>query len=490
VSVNGDQYNAVENQDLPLLSEGEAALRAVLAKISSVPLYHYTFLVLIIVVAASLRFYQLGEWSFWGDEAFTVGGREDGFNYNLLRQSLSLSLIQWVVAEFGITEWNARLVPLLFGVISVPIVYLFSKRIFNPAIGLLSGLFLALSPWHLYWSQNARFYTALLLFYSLALFFFYLGLEEDRPWYFVLALVFLGLAAKERLIALFFIPVILLYLALLFLLPFPRPRGLRLRNLAIFFAPGFGGGLFFVAPYARNVGGWLEGFGFANNHPIWLLAGAVFYIGLPLICMGIVGGWHLLRRKHHAGLLLSSSAVVPLLILMAIAPFHYTANRYAFVILTSWIVLAGVAVVYLLQNTPRKIQALPVGILLLLLLHPLGENALYYQFQQGNRANWKGAFAYVQQHKLPSDRVVSPNTELGDFYIEGGATVGFANLDLGDIERAEHRVWIVEDMLGRDLYPEIHAWLAQNAQLVSVFDNRVQARNFYMRVYLYDPAKA
>lgn len=493
--VNTNQHDTRSNTAVTpfdrtgLLFDLENSLRNLLIKFSSDPVYYYTALFLIVVIAAALRLYKLGEWSFWGDEMFTVGGREDGFNYNLLRQSLSLSLIQGVVAKLGVTEWNARLIPVLFGVISVPLTYVFGKKIFNPAIGLLSSLYLALSPWHLYWSQNARFYTALLLFYSLALFFFYLGLEEDRPWYFVFALLFLGLAAKERLLALFFIPVILIYLLALLLLPFGKPSGLRPRNLAIFFTPGLVLGLFFVFPYARDVSGWLEGFGFANNHPLWLAAGVVFYIGLPVICMGVVGGWHLLRRKHRAGLLLSSSAVAPLLMLMAIAPFHYTATRYAFVILASWLLLAGTAVVYLLQETPRTARALPAGLFLLLLLHPLGENALYYQFQEGNRANWKGAFAYVQQRKAPSDRVICPNVELGDFYLERETTAGFANLDLAEIERAGDRVWIVEDMVGRDLYPEIHAWLAQNAQLVSVFDNQVQARNFYMRVYLYNPPK-
>ena len=37
------------------------------------------------LIAAALRFYKLGEWSFWQDEVFTIGGREDGFNYNIFR---------------------------------------------------------------------------------------------------------------------------------------------------------------------------------------------------------------------------------------------------------------------------------------------------------------------------------------------------------------------------------------------------------------------
>ena len=61
----------------------------------------YVVLTTVVVIAAILRFHNLGEWSFWGDEMFTVGGREDGFNYSLLRESISLLLIQATVDHWG-----------------------------------------------------------------------------------------------------------------------------------------------------------------------------------------------------------------------------------------------------------------------------------------------------------------------------------------------------------------------------------------------------
>ena len=134
--------------------------------------------------------------------------------------------------------------PSCFGVVSIPVLYGFIRKVFNPRVGLTASLFLALSPWHIYWSQNARFYTALLLFYTLALFTFYIGIEEDRPWVLVASLVFLGLAARERLLALFFIPVVLGYLLILKITPFRTPPGLRWRNLAIYFLPGLSLGAF------------------------------------------------------------------------------------------------------------------------------------------------------------------------------------------------------------------------------------------------------
>jgi hypothetical protein len=349
-------------------------------------------------------------------------------------------------------------------------------------------LLLAVSPWHLYWSQNARFYTPLLLFYTLALLTFYFGIEEDRPWYLLISLLLLGLATKERLFALFFIPVVLGYLVLLKILPFEKPPGLRWRNLVIFFLPGLILGLFFIGPYVLNLSGWLAGFGYANNNPFWILAGVTYYVGIPIICLGTFGALYFLTKKNRVSLLLSLGAVIPLLIIMGISPFHYTANRYVFISLTSWIVLASLAAVELLSQTQKGTKILAVGTLALLLLQPLSEDVLYFQYQNGNRDNWKAAFEFVREHKQVGDLVVAANTELGDYYLQD-RTMSLRSVDLASIEKNKNRVWFVEDMVAQQIFPDAHNWLKENTQQVANLDVHIQARNFKMRVYLYDPVK-
>src|SRR5512139_450774 len=132
--------------------------------------------VLITGVAAFLTFYKLGAWSFWGDEVFTLGSKPDGFI-----RSLSTSLIHATTGILGINEWNARLIPALVGIITIPVFYFIVSRLFGSSVGLISSALLAVSTWHIYWSQTVRFYALLLLLYSLALFSFYLALEKNRP---------------------------------------------------------------------------------------------------------------------------------------------------------------------------------------------------------------------------------------------------------------------------------------------------------------------
>jgi uncharacterized membrane protein len=446
----------------------------------------YWLLTGLIVIAAVLRFYKLGEWSFWGDEMFTVGGREDGFNYTFLRQSLSLTLIQYTTTRFGLTEWTARLVPALLGILSIPLLYFPVKQIFGTATALVVGFLLAISPWHLYWSQNARFYVALLLFYSLALFAFYQGLEKDRPWYLVLSLIFLGLAAKERLLALFFVPVGGLYLALIYLFHFEKPAGLRWRNLLIFLLPGLVLGIFFAGPYLQNFSGWLEGFGYANNNPIWLFAGFAYYVGLATVCLGFLGAVYFLRQKQRAVLLMTINALVPIVSLMAISPFHYTANRYAFISLISWLVLAGLAATKALTHNRGRLRILVIGLLLFITIQSLSDNFLYYRFQNGNRDNWRAAIAYVGAHRHEGDLVFINNPELGSYYLQN-PVLPFSEADPTKIAAGEKRVWFIEDMVAREIYPTTHRWLQTHAQLTAEADVHLQARTFFMRVYLYEP---
>ncbi len=443
-------------------------------------------LVAITLAALLLRFYKLGQWSFWGDEIFTLSLREDGFNYSPWRKSLASLLIQWVVANFGANEWNARLVPAAIGVISIPALHIPARKLFGTKASLTAAVLLAVSTWHIYWSQNARFYILLLLFYSLALLTFHIGMEEDRPGILVLSLLFLGLAARERLLALFLLPVVITYLALLKLLRFPAPPGLRWRNLVLYFGPMVILAILFAGPYVRNLGQWMSGFGTANNSPFWLLAGIIYYTGIPTICIGAFTALALLLQKNRSVLLICLSACLPTLILMGIAPFHYTANRYVFISLTSWILLASLAAQELLQKTAGNTRILAAGLLAVLVIASLSDDLLYFRYQNGNRENWKAAYAYIQLHKEPGDLVVNSKPDLGAYYL-GEKTSGYASFRPPEAGKTQHRIWLLVDMDTAWLFPKPYAWLASYASEQANFDVHVYARNFMMRVYMYDP---
>lgn len=464
---------------------------AIGAELAGVRVYQYALLMAITVLAGALRFYRLGDWSFWVDEANTMRKALDIASYDLASRPISLTLTHIALSTWGVSEWSARLTPALMGVASVPILYFPVRKLLGPAVALISVLLLAVSPWHLYWSQNARFYSSLLLFYTLGLLTFYFGLEEDRPGYLLASLFLFGLAFWEREIAILFVPVVLAYLILLRMLPIGRPRGLRWRNLALFFGLGAVLGLIMMLPYLRQPSQWVQAFGwitYVSSSPFRIFSGTAFYIRLSTMCMAMAGMIYLWARRQRVALLLGLGAWIPLFVIVLFSPFLYTAGRYALVSLTSWLILAGVAAVELIRRIPKSARALAIGALLFLLLDPLSEDVLYYKYQNGNRENWKGAFQLVQQQKQLGDLVISRHRRLGDYYMRE-STLGFEQVDLSFIERGEMRVWFVEDANGKVKFPQVHRWIQENARLVSDFgaDISIRGRSYQVRVFLYDP---
>ena len=98
------------------------------------------------LVAALLRFYKLGEWSFWGDEAFSLTTKVDGFI-----TPFSTRLIHTTTALLGASEWSARLVPALVGIATIPVFFFCIRRLFGNNAACIASALLAVSTWHIYW---------------------------------------------------------------------------------------------------------------------------------------------------------------------------------------------------------------------------------------------------------------------------------------------------------------------------------------------------
>ena len=434
------------------------------------------------LLGACLRFYRLGEWSFWRDEIFTLGTRADGLHISFLGESLVRYLIRWTVALLGQSEWNARLVPALIGVISIPLLFFPVRRIFGESAALLFCTTLAVSPWHIYWSQTARFYVLLMLFASLSLLFLAIGVTKTKPWAAVMALLFMVLAVRESLVGLFVVPIALGHLGISWLAPERRPR-LSPRIVVPLLA--LAGVIVAVVsrPYWGDLPSWMEGFGRVNNTPVWLLAATVYYIGIPAACLAVFAAWSQLRRKDPDTVLLVLWSFLPLGAIVAVAGFHYTATRYAFISLPAWLILASLGATQLRAHADRGLQVLTAGVIVLLVAAPLSDDFLYYNYQNGNRENGRAAFFYVRQQLEPGDLVVAGDPEVGDFYM-GARTLP---MGLFHPDRLSHygRAWFVEGLDSTDLFPGQMGWIQEHATRVADFDVHAGPRVFTMRVYLY-----
>lgn len=176
-------------------------------------------LLLIIVIAGFLRFWQLGQnppslsWDevAWGYNAYSLGidGRDE-FGKFLPVQYLEsfgdfkppvyayLDILP--VKSFGLTEFAVRFPSALLGTLTVLVTYFLVKRIFYlnlksttqsskfEVIALLSALFLAISPWHINLSRAGFEANVATFFMVVGVWLFLWGIQEKR-WYIVFSVV-------------------------------------------------------------------------------------------------------------------------------------------------------------------------------------------------------------------------------------------------------------------------------------------------------------
>jgi uncharacterized membrane protein len=143
---------------------------------------------LILIIGLVLRLINLNQ-SFWLDEAtqaqFSISsvreiwfGRAGDFHPPLYY------LFTHFWSSFGVSEVWLRLPSVIFGVAAILAIYFFCKDIFNnKLLGLFAGLFLSLNPYAIYYSQEFRCYSLILLLGILSTH----ALLKKHPLYFALA---------------------------------------------------------------------------------------------------------------------------------------------------------------------------------------------------------------------------------------------------------------------------------------------------------------
>lgn len=143
-------------------------------------------LVLISALGAGLRMYQLGAESFWLDEAYSVEiasfPTAEVINQLVVHDvhpPLYYFAVHFWIKFFGDSEWVVRFLSVLFGILAIPLIFLLAAELFERVTGLFAAALLALSQFHIGFSQEARMYT-LLVSLTLLSFYFFLKLLEGK----------------------------------------------------------------------------------------------------------------------------------------------------------------------------------------------------------------------------------------------------------------------------------------------------------------------
>ena len=133
-------------------------------------------LILILAFALLARLYGITSESVWLDEAYSANMAVQPFlNILMLDDTnppLHMLVMSVFVKLFGLSEFWMRLPFALIGTLAVYASYLLAGKIAGEKTAIISSLLLALSPYHVFYSQDARMYSLLTLFAGLSAYFF------------------------------------------------------------------------------------------------------------------------------------------------------------------------------------------------------------------------------------------------------------------------------------------------------------------------------
>lgn len=197
------------------------------------------FLICIIILAASLRFYQLGSlppsmtWdeAAWAYNAYSLSiDGKDEFGKFLPIQYLEsfgdfkppvyayLAILP--IKLFGLNEFGVRFPSAFFGVLTVFLTYFLVKRLFYQSkqkeiLALFTTVMLAVSPWHIMLSR-AAFEANVSTFFIIAGVWAFLGGVQEKKWYLVLSALFFSVSMYTFNTARIVSPLLVILLAFVF----------------------------------------------------------------------------------------------------------------------------------------------------------------------------------------------------------------------------------------------------------------------------------
>ena len=145
-------------------------------------------LLALVVLAAALRLWRIGNQSYWLDEVFTAGlvNEDVGGLFSGVAETESTPHLYYLLAWLwekvaGDGEGALRALSALFGVATVPVAYLAARELFRPAAALTAAALVAVNPWFVWYSQEARAYALLTLVATGSLLFFLRALRTREP---------------------------------------------------------------------------------------------------------------------------------------------------------------------------------------------------------------------------------------------------------------------------------------------------------------------
>ncbi len=458
-------------------------------------------LVIILLLAFGLRIYRLDNQSLWWDELFTVASSAmtvpellaNLFDDRVHLPFYYLLMLGW--SQIGRSAFILRYSSAVVGVLSVPLMYQTGRLLAGKKVGLVAATLLAISPFHIWYSQEVRMYT-FLTFTALAANYYILSLLRKeggriRGW------VGYAIAMTLTLYSHYLAAFVLIAHYVFFSLHYRYDKE-RFRNWLVsasFAVTAFAAwflAVFFVRSFTEASISWISPVHWFEP-VLTLLAFAVgrtidperlvFYLAFFAYLLPALTSLSLLRRTNTkvtfnqlAARLLWLWLVVPLVLVTLISldwsipnqRFIYM-DRYIISLLPAFILLTSWGVVNFSQEGWAKQWLMPVFCALILLPTIVSLRNLYFDPAYG-REDWREAVAHMATHKQTGDLLLLsrgqilplayyevaqlPRIILPSDFMEAGTGEEFAldEMIASEIGGTVRRVWLLRSFDNADTH--------------------------------------
>lgn len=375
-----------------------------------------------ILVGFTLRFYTFDQKSLWMDEIYTFNDSRDSAkdqldyyrgNSTYLHPPLFFILTH-LFYPFTKPERDLRVIPLIFGTLSIPMIYFFSRS-FSPAIAIPCTLSLTFMTYHISLSQDARFYTFVMFIGMASLYFFMKYLKTLERKYLILVALSFGITFHTHYSAILFI---VLCQLLWFYRTDERDTTPRLYAFSILNSLILVISLPWIAFVAFNAKVSILKTGLVGSEetaPFWNLLYQTFHDWLPNEPLMVVSGILMillpfLSKHKRSGFLLLLLPLLPIggvfLFTKLFHVVHFVSSRY-FISFLPLFFVSIYSSLDAIEARCQRIRRLKIFFLIFFLASNLIMLPPYYRSE---KQDYRGLVAYLKSQLINGDRIVAGNS--------------------------------------------------------------------------------